>query len=224
MEVKVVRNLLEANERIARENKEIFDSNGIYVINLMSAPGAGKTSLIEKTVGALKKTWNLGIIEGDITTALDAERLLSHGVPVVQVNTGSACHLDGNMIRDALNELPLSSLDLLIVENVGNLVCPAEFNVGEDDKVMILSTPEGSDKPVKYPLMFQESTVLLINKIDLLPYIDCDVSTMRENAGKVNPRLLILDISCKTEEGLERWFAWLESKIREKQVSGKYSG
>ncbi len=220
MEVKVVKNLLEANERIARENKKIFEDAGIYVINLMSGPGAGKTTLIDKTLGALKDKWNVGVIEGDIATAMDAERLMSHGVPVVQVNTGSACHLDGNMIRDALNEIPLSSIDLLIVENVGNLVCPAEFNVGEDDKVMILSTPEGSDKPVKYPLMFQESSLLLINKIDLLSYTDCDLSLMKENARKVNPQLEILEISCKTEEGLDRWFAWLDKKIEQKKASG----
>ena len=218
MEVKIVRNLLEANERIARENREMFNNEGVYVVNLMSAPGAGKTTLIEKTVEALKNKWQIGIIEGDIATAIDAERIMSHGIPVVQINTGSACHLDGNMIRDALGEIPLSSLDLLIVENVGNLVCPAEFNVGEDDKAMILSAPEGSDKPVKYPLMFQESSVLLINKIDLLPYIDCNITDMKENARKVNPRLEILEISCKTEEGLDKWFAWLSRKIEEKKA------
>ena len=216
MEVKVVRNLLEANERIAQENKKMFSEEKVYVINLMSAPGAGKTTLIEKTVKALKDNWKIGIIEGDIATAIDAERIMSHGIPVVQINTGSACHLDGNMIRDALGEIPLSSLDLLIVENVGNLVCPAEFNIGEDDKVMILSTPEGSDKPVKYPLMFQESSLLLINKIDLTPYIDCDIREMRENAQKVNPKLDIIEISCKTEEGLDKWFAWLSERIERK--------
>ncbi len=220
MEVKVVKNLLEANERIAHEIKEMFSSRGIYVVNLMSAPGAGKTTLVEKTVEALKDNWKIGIIEGDIATAIDAERISSHGIPVVQVNTGSACHLDGNMIRDALDELPLDSLDLLIVENVGNLVCPAEFKVGEDDKVMILSTPEGSDKPVKYPLMFQESSLLLINKIDLLPHIDCDLTTMKENARKVNPKLEIIEVSCKTGEGLDKWFAWLNKKIEQK-TAGK---
>jgi len=216
MEVKVVRNLLEANERIAQENKKMFSEEKVYVINLMSAPGAGKTTLIEKTVKALKDNWKIGIIEGDIATAIDAERIMSHGIPVVQINTGSACHLDGNMIRAALGEIPLPSLDFLIVENVGNLVCPAEFNIGEDDKVMILSTPEGSDKPVKYPLMFQESSLLLINKIDLTPYIDCDIREMRENAQKVNPKLDIIEISCKTEEGLDKWFAWLSERIERK--------
>ncbi len=218
MEVRVVRNLLEANEIIARQNKEIFDEKGVYVINLMSGPGAGKTTLIEKTVEALKDSRKIAVIEGDIATALDAERIMAHEVPVIQINTGGACHLDGNMIHGALKDIPLDDTDLLIVENVGNLVCPAEFVVGEDDKVMILSVPEGSDKPVKYPLMFRESTLLLINKIDLVPYIDGDIDSIKGNARKVNPNIEVAEISCKTREGLDRWYMWLNRKIEQKKT------
>lgn len=217
MEVKVVRNLLEANEIVAHQNKERFNEKGVYVINLMSGPGAGKTTLIERTVEALKDTWKIGVIEGDIATAIDAERIMLKGIPVVQINTGGACHLDGNMIRGALKEIPLDDTELLIVENVGNLVCPAEFVVGEDDKVMILSVPEGSDKPVKYPLMFKESSLLLINKIDLVPYIDCDLDSIKENSRKVNPDIEILEISCKNGDGLEKWYTWLSRKIEQKK-------
>ena len=189
MKVSVVKNILEANDRIARENRAIFDEKNLLVFNLMSSPGAGKTSLLEKTIVALKDQVNMGVIEGDIQSSQDAERIAEKGVPAVQINTGGACHLDGNMIRDTFQEFDFDNLDLLVVENVGNLVCPAEFKVGEDFKVMILSVTEGEDKPAKYPLMFHESKVLLINKIDLLPYVDCSVERIREEALKVNPDL-----------------------------------
>lgn len=217
MKINVVRNVLEANERIAGENKRLFDEAKVLVINLMSGPGAGKTSLLERTIMALKDRIRIGVIEGDIQTSKDAERIASLGVPVVQINTDGACHLDGNMIREALPHLDLNSLDLLVVENVGNLVCPAEFNVGEDFKVMILSVTEGEDKPEKYPLMFMESKVLLINKIDLLPYLDIDVSRIREVSKRVNPGLEIFEVSCKTQDGLNLWYNWLSSKVTEKR-------
>ncbi|HUU40040.1 MAG TPA: hydrogenase nickel incorporation protein HypB, partial [Desulfatiglandales bacterium] len=169
MEIKVVKNILEANEVIASQNKKIFTEKGVYVLNLMGSPGAGKTTLLEKTVESLKDKTNIAVIEGDIETSRDAERIAAHGIPALQINTGGACHLDGNMVRKGIEEFDLDQLDLLIVENVGNLVCPAEFNIGEDDKVMIISVTEGDDKPLKYPLMFQVSSVLLLNKIDLLP-------------------------------------------------------
>lgn len=217
MKISVVRNVLEANERIAKENKRLFDQAKLLVINLMSGPGAGKTSLLERTISALRDKLRMGVIEGDIQTSKDAERIAKLGIPVVQINTDGACHLDGNMIRETLEHFDLNSLDLLIVENVGNLVCPAEFNVGEDFKVMLLSVTEGEDKPEKYPLMFMESKVLLINKIDLLPYLDIEVSKIKEAAKKVNPTLEIMEISCKTQEGLNRWYRWLIEKVEEKK-------
>jgi len=217
MEVKVVKRILEANEVIAQENARLFAEHGIYVLNLMGSPGTGKTSLLERTLEALRGRWRIGVIEGDIATSRDAERIAQHGVPTVQINTGGACHLDGNMIRGALGEMDFDGIDLLIVENVGNLVCPAEFRIGEDDKAMILSVTEGEDKPLKYPLMFQVSSALLLNKIDLLPYVDFDVERFRENALKVNPQLEIMEISCKTGEGIERWIRWLEERAQRKR-------
>jgi len=213
MKIPVVKQILEANERIADQNRAIFDEKGLLVINLMSSPGAGKTTLLEKTIDALNDTLRIGVIEGDIQSSRDAERIALKGVPAVQINTGGACHLDGNMIRDTFAEMDLDSLDLLVVENVGNLVCPAEFRLGEDFKVMILSVAEGDDKPSKYPLMFRESAVLLINKIDLLPYVDCSLAKIREEAFKINPHLTVFDVSCKTGEGLDLWTAWLKKSV-----------
>jgi hydrogenase nickel incorporation protein HypB len=215
MKISVVRNILEANDRIAQQNRDLFNENGLLVMNLMSSPGAGKTSLLEKTISTLKEDFKIGIIEGDIQSSQDAERIAKTGVPVVQINTGSACHLDANMIRDTFAEFSFNELDLLVVENVGNLVCPAEFKVGEDFKVMILSVTEGDDKPAKYPLMFHESSVLLVNKIDLLPYVDCSVEKIKEEALKINPDLTIFQVSCKTGEGLEAWFEWVLQKVKD---------
>ena len=214
MKVSVVKNILEANDRIAQENRAIFDEKDLLVFNLMSSPGAGKTSLLENTIDALKDDLNIGVIEGDIQSSQDAERIAEKGIPAVQINTGGACHLDGNMIRDTFKEFDFDALDLLVVENVGNLVCPAEFKVGEDFKAMILSVTEGEDKPAKYPLMFHESKVLLINKIDLLPYVDCSVEKIKEETLKINPRMTIFEISCKTGEGLDAWYNWLREEVK----------
>ena len=221
MKVSVVRNILEANERIAEQNKALFQQHHLLVINLMSSPGAGKTSLLEKTIDALKKDLRIGVIEGDIQSTSDAERIARKGVPAVQINTGGACHLDGNMIRETFQEFDFSRLDLLVVENVGNLVCPAEFKVGEDFKVMILSVAEGDDKPSKYPLMFHESKVLLINKIDLLPYVDCSVEKIIKDSLNINPDLAIFQVSCKTGEGLGDWYRWLQDRVKEKSRTFK---
>ena len=212
MEIKVIKNILEANEVIASQSKTLFAEKGIYVLNLMGSPGAGKTTLLEKTVDYLKDKNHIAVIEGDIATSLDAERIAQHSIPAVQINTGGACHLDGNMVRGALKEFNLNQIDLLIVENVGNLVCPAEFNIGENDKAMIISVTEGDDKPKKYPLMFQVSTVLLLNKIDLLPYLDFDIERFHDDALKVNPKLKIMPISCTTGEGIDSWFEWIEGR------------
>ncbi len=214
MKISVVRNVLEANDRIAQENRELFKQNDVWAINLMSSPGAGKTSLLENTVGALKDKLKIGVIEGDIQSAHDAERIAKKGVPVVQINTDGACHLDGNMIRETFGEFNFAEMDLLVVENVGNLVCPAEFKVGEDAKAMILSVTEGDDKPSKYPLMFHESEVLLINKIDLLPYVNCSVEKIKEDSLNINPNLTIFEVSCKTGQGLEDWYDWLMKNVK----------
>ncbi len=218
MKVKVATKILEANDRIALENRKIFDGAGVFVVNLMSGPGAGKTSLLEQTL-AKKDGLRIGVIEGDIAGSDDAERIEKFGAPVVQINTGGACHLDANMISDVLGDLPLNELDLLFIENVGNLVCPAEFKVGEDMKVMLLSIAEGHDKPLKYPLMFQESSALVINKIDLAPYVDVDVSKIRKNALSLNPGLKMFEVSCRTGEGLDAWVQWLRETAGKNRVS-----
>jgi hydrogenase nickel incorporation protein HypB len=214
LNIPVVRNILEANERIAEENRKLFEREKVAVINLMSSPGSGKTSLLECTIDAVKDRIRMGVIEGDVQSTRDAERIAEKGIPAVQINTDGACHLDGNMVRNALAMFDLSQLDLLVVENVGNLVCPAEFDVGEDHKVMILSVTEGSDKPEKYPLMFHESSVLLVNKIDLLPYVDCSVEEIRDISLRINPNLEIFEISCRTGEGIDRWADWLSKQTK----------
>jgi hydrogenase nickel incorporation protein HypB len=213
VKVSVVKNVLAANDRIAADNRELFDKNKVYVINLMSSPGAGKTSLVERTILALRDKYKIGVIEGDIQDTYDADRIAKLDIPVVQINTGGACHIDGNMIREALPTFDLSKTDLLIVENVGNLVCPAEFKIGENVKIMLLSTPEGADKPAKYPLMFQESSALLINKIDLMPYVDFDLEKAKRDALSLHKDLKIFEVSCKAASGLDAWIAWLTQRI-----------
>ncbi len=214
MKVKVVSHILEANDRIAAENRKLFKESGVYVINLMSAPGAGKTSLIEKTILEFPGKSRIGVIEGDIAGSDDARRIANLHIPVVQINTGGACHLDANMISEVLGDLPLKELDLLIIENVGNLVCPAEFKVGENIKVMLLSIAEGDDKPLKYPLMFQESSALILNKMDLLPYTNASIEKIRKNSLSLNPKLKIFEVSCRTGEGIGKWVKWLQSLIK----------
>lgn len=214
MKVPVVRNILEVNDCIANEHRELFRKDNLLVLNLMSSPGAGKTTLLENTIGHLKKNLRIGVIEGDIQTSADAERIIRAGATAVQINTDGACHLDGNMIKTALGSINTKETDLLFIENVGNLVCPAEFDLGEDCKVMILSVTEGDDKPEKYPLMFHEASVLLINKIDLLPYVNCDMNKIRESALKIIPKIEIFEISCYTKEGLNNWFGWILEHIK----------
>ncbi|MDA8173992.1 MAG: hydrogenase nickel incorporation protein HypB [Nitrospiraceae bacterium] len=213
--INVVSRILEANDRLAAENRGLF--KGLFVLNLMSSPGAGKTTVIEKTIQALSGKFRLGVIEGDIQGTNDAERIGALNVPVVQINTGGACHLDANMIREALPALPISGLDLLIVENVGNLVCPAEFDVGEDAKAMLLSITEGEDKPLKYPLMFQQSRALLINKMDLAPHLDVDVAKIRKDALSLNAGLKMFEVSAKNGDGIDGWAGWLADNIRAKK-------
>ena len=214
MEIKVVKDILDANEQIAQKNRQLFDNNRVFVVNLMSSPGAGKTSLILQTIKRLKVKTKVGVVEGDISSSLDAEAIGKEGVPVVQINTGGECHLDANMTSTALGSLPLKDIELLLIENVGNLVCPAEFRIGEDIRILISSTPEGDDKPFKYPLMFHEADAVLINKIDLLPYVKFDVDAFSKTVKGINQKVAIFPISCVTGEGIEQWVSWLLGQMK----------
>lgn len=220
-DIKVIlaKDLRQANQEQATENREKFSSFGITVVNLISSPGAGKTSILEATLAQLSGAMGIGVIEGDIATTRDAARIARHNVPVVQINTDGACHLDARLISRAIVELPLEKLDLLFIENVGNLVCPAEFDLGEDIKVCILSVAEGSDKPLKYPLIFREAQVLLLNKIDLLPYTDFNMEAFRQDISNLNPELTIFPISARTGEGLGEWCTWLKQQVASKKKS-----
>lgn len=212
MKLKVVTKILDANEKIAQKNRDLFDRHGIYVMNLMSSPGAGKTSILEQTISALKKELKIAVIEGDITGTDDAVRIDALGVPVVQINTGGGCHLDANMIQEAITELPLKEIELLFIENVGNLVCPAEFYLGEDMKAMVLSITEGHDKPLKYPVMFQHSRAILINKIDLREHLDVDIQKIRRDIHSLNASAAVFEVSCKTLQGIDRWIDWIKTE------------
>lgn len=213
--IDVQQNILERNEKIARENEEIFKKKKIFVFNVMSSPGAGKTTFLMETIKRLKEKYRIGVIEGDIASRVDAEKIGETGIPVVQINTGGACHLDASMISKALKHLPVDELDILIIENVGNLVCPAEWRLGENLKVVLLSVPEGDDKPLKYPLMFASADVLLITKIDLLPHFNFDLEQVRKVVSGLNPNVKIIKLSSVTFEGYDEWLAELESRIRE---------
>ncbi len=214
MKIKVLQNILDVNEQLANRNRQILDGQRVLAVNIMSSPGAGKTSLILQTISRLKDRVRIAVIEGDIASSIDADRIGKEGVAVVQINTGGSCHLDANMVSNALDSLPLGDIDLLLIENVGNLVCPAEFKVGEHKKVMLLSLPEGDDKPYKYPLMFTESEAIVVNKIDFSPFLDFDVAAFRRAVTGLNPRVEIFQVSCKTGEGIEQWVSWLESELR----------
>lgn len=216
MEIKVVKDILGANDQIARENRQLFDRNNVFVINVMASPGAGKTSVIMETIRRLKGKVKVGVVEGDISSSLDAEAISREEVPVVQINTGGECHLDAGMTASALDDLPLADIDLLLIENVGNLVCPAEFKIGEDIRILVASTPEGDDKPFKYPLMFHETDVVIINKIDLLPYVRFDVDAFSRTIRGINRRGKIFPVSCTTGEGIDNWVAWLLGRMGRK--------
>jgi hydrogenase nickel incorporation protein HypB len=215
--VRIVADALDANDTIARANRADFDAAGVVVVNLMSAPGAGKTALLERVVRDLDGV-RVGVLEGDVQGSLDADRLASLHVPVTQLNTdpgfGGECHLDANMVRSALPSVPLSELDLLVIENVGNLVCPAEFRVGEDHRVMVSSVTEGEDKPLKYPLMFRTCELVLVNKVDLLPHLDFDLDRFLDHLDRVNPGVERLLVSARTGEGVEAWRDWLVAAAR----------
>jgi hydrogenase nickel incorporation protein HypB len=213
MKIKVLKDILDANEQIAGRNRELLDKNNIFAVNLMSSPGAGKTSLILATIKQLKGKNKIGVVEGDISSSLDAEMVGKEGVPVVQINTGGACHLDANMVSNALSNVPLPDIELLFIENVGNLICPASFALGEHKKVVISSVPEGDDKPFKYPLMFDIADVVIINKIDLLPYLKFDVAAFSQAIKGINEKVEIFQISCTTGQGIQRWVTWLLTQM-----------
>jgi len=209
-------NLLHANQTGADHNRAHFDTWGITCLNVMSSPGAGKTALLGKTLAALANTLKIAVIEGDMTTELDADRLRQYGVPVIAINTGRSCHLDSKMVAGGIHRLEHdydpNQFDLVLVENVGNLVCPAEFEVGEHAKVALLSITEGEDKPLKYPIMFQEADCLLITKMDLAPHLDVDVDRIIANVRQMNPHVKIIPTSVKTGEGLDIWYEWVQAQ------------
>jgi len=214
--ITVERKVLEKNDNIASEIRKLFFDKKIFSINLVSSPGSGKTSLVERTISNSKDKLRIAVVEGDVQTDLDAKRVDAFGVPVVQIVTNGGCHLEAGLVRDALKSLNLNSVDLLIIENVGNLVCPAGYDLGEDLKVVVASTTEGDDKPLKYPAMFRNSSSLIINKIDLLPYLKCDMDALKSNALKINPTLKIFEVSCTTDAGINDWINWLLQKIKAK--------
>jgi hydrogenase nickel incorporation protein HypB len=215
--IEVVQNVLEANETIANRNQQLLDKYRVFVINIMSAPGGGKTSLILQTLRKLKDKLNIGVIEGDVASTVDAEKVQNEAKAVVQINTRNmpeSCSLMAVMIESALKDMPLDNLDLVLIENLGNLICPAEFNLGEHKRVLIASLPEGDDKPIKYPLIFVDADAVIINKMDLLSHVDFDIAAFRRSVSGLNPDAEVFQISCKTGEGIEEWCSWILDQTR----------
>jgi len=209
----IERKVLEKNDALAEKNRETLRRHGIFCINIVSSPGSGKTTLIERTLEGVKNLIRIAVIEGDVQTDLDARRIAAYGVPTVQIVTNGGCHLEAHLIADALNGISLADADLLLIENVGNLVCPASYDLGEEIKVVVLSVTEGDDKPLKYPAMFRNAAVLVVNKIDLLPYLRCSIDTLVANALGINPRLKVFRLSSATSEGVEAWTSWLVESV-----------
>jgi len=223
-EVKVMRKVLASNDALAASQLAELDRHGVLGINIMSGPGAGKTTIVERTVEALKDNHRIYVIEGDIQSSLDADRVAAKGVPVTQINTQGACHLDGMMLASVFPDIDLSGVDLLIIENVGNLVCPAEFNLPVHHNVTVISTPEGSDKPVKYPLMFSRSDAVLVNKTDLLEHVDFDVEQLTAAVHKLKPEVPVMPLSAKTGDGFQAWTGWVEQRLAETKRARKAGG
>jgi hydrogenase nickel incorporation protein HypB len=219
LKIEVEKDILGRNDRVAAENQALFADKKIFVLNLMGSPGSGKTSLLEQTMAALKDKLAMAVIEGDLFTTKDADRIEKYAVPVIQINTAGGCHLDAPMVQKVLPQLDLEQLDLLIVENVGNLVCPAEFAIGEDEKAVVLSITEGDDKPLKYPLMFKESAVAVLNKIDILPYCNFAMASATDDIETLHPGVQVMPVSCTTGEGIKAWCDWLQAKVQAKQQS-----
>lgn len=218
MEINVVQRVLKVNDELAADVRGRLAEAGVLALNIMSSPGSGKTTLIEKTLEAIGSSIRVGVIEGDPETALDAERIAQYGVPVTQIETAGGCHLEANLVKRALEGFELDNLDLLIIENVGNLVCPASFDLGENAKVVMVSTTEGHDKPAKYPNMFRKADVIILNKMDLLPYVDFNFEKFRNYVHQLNPGAPLIDISCTTGEGLDAWLLWIQERIAQGSV------
>lgn len=219
--IPIIEKIMSANDSIAENNRALLDRAGVYAINIMASPGAGKTSFILKTLDALNGRLKLGVIEGDLATSIDAEKAMAAGLPAVQINTGGECHLDAVMLADALPALPLQDLDLILVENVGNLVCPANFQIGTHLNVLIASIPEGDDKPYKYPGMYMGMQALIINKIDLMPYVPFSMEYFQQGVEILNPGVTVFPVSCKTGEGMDAWADWLVEKVTTNRSSEK---
>jgi len=217
MEVKVMQNVLGQNDAVAEEIRKQFAEAGVFALNLLGSPGAGKTTLLEHTLGELAKEMKIAVIEGDLFTTKDADRIEKLGVPVIQINTVGGCHLDAPMVAKAIADMDLKALDFILVENVGNLVCPAEFDVGEDAKAVVLSITEGDDKPLKYPLIFKESSVALLNKVDILPYTNFDLAAATEDIETIHPGIKVLPVSAFKAEGLEPWLSWIRERVAAKR-------
>jgi len=215
--IRIEEDLLAKNNRLAGRNRELFAASGLFVLNLVSSPGSGKTSILERTLADLKGKHGFAVLEGDQQTANDADRIAATGVPVRQINTGAGCHLDAHMVGHGVEAFDLAATDILMIENVGNLVCPASFDLGEDHKVAVLSVTEGEDKPLKYPQMFQAADLMLINKIDLLPYLRFDVEKCKAFARQVHPGIRILELSCHNGEGMQAWYDWLAEGVTKKR-------
>lgn len=211
--ITIERKVLEKNDAFAAENRQRLAAARLFAINVVSSPGAGKTSLLEQTIERLRGTLRISVVEGDVQTDLDAQRVARYGAPVVQIVTNGGCHLEARLVQDALAQLDLTAADLLVIENVGNLVCPANYDLGEAIKVVLLSTTEGDDKPLKYPAMFRNASVLVVNKIDLVPYVNCNLETLIGNAKTINPALRVFQVSCTTGAGLDEWCAWLSAQV-----------
>lgn len=211
--ITIERKVLAKNDEFARQNRAALEARGILALNLVSSPGAGKTSIVERTLEHLDKSLKVAVIEGDVQTDLDARRVARYQVPVVQILTNGGCHLEAKLVQDALSQMDLAHLDLIIIENVGNLVCPANYDLGEAMKIVVLSTTEGDDKPLKYPGMFRNASVLLVNKIDLVPYVNCDPAILKSNAFQINPHLQVFETSCTTGAGIAEWCSWLKNKL-----------
>ncbi len=209
--------ILDKSERYAQENRELLDANGVFMIDLLASPGAGKTSTIKATINALRDKYSIAIIEGDIASNVDAVRIKEMGIPAVQINTGGSCHLEGDMVNKALKVLDLANTDLIIIENVGNLVCPTDFYLGEDTKVMILSVPEGDDKPLKYPGIFQAAKAIILNKVDTLPVFDFDMPAFEERIENLNPQAPLFKIAATKHDGVAEWTDWLAAQIDKAQ-------
>lgn len=212
--IPIVEKILSANDRLALENQARFDQAGVFAINVMASPGAGKTSLIEKTVAALKDQLRIGMINGDIATSFDADRAAAAGATAVQINTGGDCHLDSVMVQSALGQIDLTQLDLVIIENVGNLVCPAEFKLGTHKNILVASIPEGDDKPYKYPGMYRGADAVVINKVDLLPYVPFRMDFFRQGIEVLNPGVVQFELSCRSGEGMDAWLGWILDNVR----------